>query len=282
MQKNTILIALAISAAVFGFACTQKDDDNSQLALLALALSGQGQTQASQANAVSNAVSSAVTTAAVNGDIALLKQHKAEEMLAYEHITPVVWPTALGKSSGSCTVTAGTYTCDVVVTGTAACLGGGTITLNGVQIKMNGNFATSMSISQSGDISFANCVSTFMDYASGAYISPSLNGDVSIDYSGTQTLTGSSTFTVALATTNVVTNKGLTIDGANAGFSQSTVVTDISGQYSIVEFTNAKSVVSSTLTGTVQVNGATVKTYTGATETTTCTLDGSNFSCTNS
>lgn len=284
MQKNTILIAVALSAALLtGNACTQKDDDNTQtLAILALASNGQGQTQALQANAVNNAVSSVVNTAAVNGDIALKHFQKAESLLAFADSNPTIWPTALGKTSGACTYAAGNYNCDVVVSGTAACVGGGTITLNSVQITMNGNYATNMSITQNGDVSFANCVITFMDYATGSYKSATLAGDVNIDYSGTQKLTGNNPFAVVVATNNVVTNKGLTVDGANAAFSQTTVVTDISGQYSIVNFTSTSSTVSSNLTGTVTVNGAVVKSYNGSTETVTCTFDGTNLTCANS
>ncbi|MCB1164508.1 MAG: hypothetical protein KDK33_00030 [Leptospiraceae bacterium] len=283
-KKTTFCAALATSMLLFtAFACTQKDDDNAEsLALLALAAAGNGQEQASQAQAVSSAISTAVTTSVTSGDTtAFAETASPDSLLARTDLNPSVIPTVLTNNSGggSCTYSSGTYNCDMTISGTATCTGGGTMTMSGFKVKLSGNFTSGLTVSESGDVTFASCGVTYLDYATGAYKSAVLTGGVNLDYSGTLTTSGSSPITIGSVTTSVVTNKGVTVNGSSAAFSTTTIETNVSGTYT-VSVTSTTSTVSSTLSGTVKVNGAVVKSYDGVTETTTCTTSGSEVTCT--
>lgn len=290
-------ILYAATAAILGAglvftisACNTSDDDNTEaLALLALA-SGNTQQQYSDSAAALSGVTQSLNT----NPNQVYNGHTQPNMLLARQLTgdPQVILTALTESSGSCSYSAPNFSCDAVVSGDINCASGGTATFTNVTFKYNGSYTGGLNFTITGPITYNNCLVSYFNYASGGAQSIArLNGDVNIDSTGSLTLTssGSNPLTVNISQneTSTAVNNGLQINGNNAAFSSVTVITNLNGATTISSSTSGTvttSTVTSTLTGSIQVNGVTLVSYDGTSQTATCTYDSTTgeFNCSDS
>lgn len=236
MKKIITFIILLGFLAIGSISCGKKDKDNNDALLLFYLLSNSGkqssqQTQATQVSSAASAVVSGITSAATSGSISgKFNPKKPEQMYALlnkriqlelaKKRVPTFLPTALTKSSGSCTTT----TCNAVLNGTANCSSGGTFTLTNMTLAMTFSSMT-YSGTMSGAMSLSKCAATGTDYFDypklvGGTSSGDLttSGTFGVSYSNLTGTTTSFSATVTFSDDNTINSTaGLTINGKATG-----------------------------------------------------------------
>lgn len=273
---RTALIAAVISAFTLTVYCSQSNDDNDDelIALAFLASQGSGKEQSKQALAVNSVVSTEINEATQGGDLAILVQDiNPEKMLASVN-SPKLILTALSNSSGSCTGTFPSVTCDVVITGSASCTNGGTVTFNSVTYKATYTGTSSSSFqfdgTINGPITFSNCSSTYTDVFTGKSESATLNGGVTVSTNGTSNFSVSgSVSTVGSKSTNSFVSDGLTVNGNAVSWSEGTSEQDYT--MTIETLSSNPLTIKSTRDGTLKWNGSTVASFNNEVTTIRCT-----------
>lgn len=297
---NRVSIFLVPAAAVLMVAvagCSEKDDNNGEaLALLALA-SGNQKEQASHSLAAANAAQSATSSSQAQSDLTAYGIPQPNQMLANMVVKdPGIMTTALSKSGGTCSYSGGNWNCDVTINGTSSCPLGGTAQFDNFSLEYSGNYGTGsgLTMTLNGPVTYSNCRVSYYDYTNnGVATTAVLDGSAEIDFSGTSKfeITGSNTVGTETTTsadiisqsTNVVTSNGLIVDGNAVSFSSVTVSQDLTGSLTISTDTATGTTSStSTMNGSISVNGSPVVTFDGETVTVTCTSTGGEFSCTQS
>lgn len=239
MNKLKITAFLTMSVIVLGvISCAKKKDDNNNALLLLLLLGSGGttqstqQTQATQATKAVSAVASSITSAATSGQVSgKFDFKKPEKLLAavhrqrYINLTknslPYFVPTALTKSSGSCTSSA----CNAVISGSASCSGGGTYTLTNFTVALTFPSSSSYSGTMSGPVTLTKCNASGTDYFDyPKIVAGTSSGDLTLSGTFGSTISNLTSTSTAVSATIVYSDDntiqstaGLTVNGTATG-----------------------------------------------------------------
>ncbi|MCB1303066.1 MAG: hypothetical protein KDK37_02255 [Leptospiraceae bacterium] len=290
MLTGAILGAMLLGSAVMNCSLLGGDDDSDNLAILGLALASGNQAalrENEQALAAEAGINAAINAASQNGDIAFLKDLvHPEHAMAFADNRPQIIPTSITVTSGSCTGTFPNQSCSAVLSGSAACVGGGTATFSNYsyQYTYTGTSATSFSSdgNSSGQVTFSSCKITYANILNGQNDTATLDGPITVALTGTGgiQISGSTSTYSRNGSTTISNGGGFSIDGAAVSWSEGVSTSDYSMTLEILSASSTAAQIRTTLTGTFNWNGTTVATFNNEVRTSLCTISGTEISCT--